>query len=482
MVVLKNKSHAVTAQIVVPDGGAEGVIVAQGGAFGGWSLYLKDGRPAYCYNLFGLQRFKVHGETAVAPGEHQVRMEFAYDGGGLGKGGTATLYVDGAQVGEGRIDATVPMIFSGDETTDVGTDGGTPVSDDLDLRASRFTGRVRWVEIDLGDDAAGRRPPHHARGAPQHRDGAPIGVARTLAPSGYLADDARSAAGARVDPEGAADGRDAVGEVGEADAVLDERGIEAGAVVLDAEPDAAVGLPEVDRRGGAGSGVLGHVLQALLAAEVDRRLDRLGVASAPRVLDADGHRRLARDDRERRADAEGGQELGIDAVRDRPQLVDGFVDLDAEALEHPRRLRRIELLGRDREVDAQRHEALLGAVVQVALDAPPLGVAGLEDPLARGAQLALEVTVLDRQERGRRRCAHQLGILRQRLVDHHRRHRPAVALGRHPHAPSPHRRGHERRPVRFPEAAGVRVVVPQSQGAVVERRRDRLAPLIGCGS
>jgi arylsulfatase len=143
----------VTAQIVVPDGGAEGVIVAQGGAFGGWSLYLKDGRPAYCYNLFGLQRFKVRGEAPVSPGEHQVRMEFAYDGGGLGKGGTATLYVDGAQVGDGRVDATVPMLFSGDETTDVGTDGGTPVSDDLDLRESRFTGRVRWVEIDLGDDA-----------------------------------------------------------------------------------------------------------------------------------------------------------------------------------------------------------------------------------------------------------------------------------------------------------------------------------------
>jgi hypothetical protein len=153
VVVVKNKSHAVTAQIVVPDDGAEGVIVAQGGAFGGWSLYLKDGRPAYCYNLFGLQRFKVHGETPVSPGEHQVRVEFAYDGGGLGKGGTATLYLDGAKVGDGRVDATVPMAFSGDETTDVGFDSATPVSDDLDLGESRFTGRVRWVEIDLGDDA-----------------------------------------------------------------------------------------------------------------------------------------------------------------------------------------------------------------------------------------------------------------------------------------------------------------------------------------
>jgi hypothetical protein len=153
VVVVKNKSHAVTAQIVVPDGGAEGVIVAQGGAFGGWSLYLKAGRPAYCYNLFGLQRFKVLGETAVSPGEHQLREEFAYDGGGLGKGGTVTLYLDGAKVGEGRVDATVPMLFSADETTDVGSDSGTPVSDDLDMRESRFTGRVRWVEIDLDDDA-----------------------------------------------------------------------------------------------------------------------------------------------------------------------------------------------------------------------------------------------------------------------------------------------------------------------------------------
>jgi len=137
----------------VPDGGAEGVIVAQGGAFGGWSLYLKDGRPAYCYNLFGLQQFKVYGDAVVPPGERQVRVEFAYDGGGLGKGGTATLYLDGAKVGDGRVDATVPMAFSADETTDVGSDSGTPVSDDLDMRESRFTGRVQWVEIDLGDDA-----------------------------------------------------------------------------------------------------------------------------------------------------------------------------------------------------------------------------------------------------------------------------------------------------------------------------------------
>jgi arylsulfatase A-like enzyme len=153
IIVLKNKSHAVTAQIVVPDAGAHGVIIAQGGAFGGWSLYAKDGTPVYCYNLFGLQRFKVAGDRPIPPGEHQVRMEFAYDGGGLAKGGTTTLYLDGTKVGEGRIDATEPMIFSGDETTDLGGDTATPVSDDYGPRNSRFTGRVRWVQLDI-DEAA----------------------------------------------------------------------------------------------------------------------------------------------------------------------------------------------------------------------------------------------------------------------------------------------------------------------------------------
>jgi arylsulfatase A-like enzyme len=154
VVNLKNKSHAVTAEIIVPDSGAQGVIVAQGGAFGGWSLYATDdGRPAYCYNLFGLQRFKITGDRSIPAGEHQVRMEFTYDGGGLAKGGTVTLFIDGEKVGQGRVEATVPMLFSPDETTDVGSDGGTPVSDDYGPKDSAFTGRVRWVEIDLGDDA-----------------------------------------------------------------------------------------------------------------------------------------------------------------------------------------------------------------------------------------------------------------------------------------------------------------------------------------
>ena len=153
VVNIKNTSHAVTASVVVPEGGAAGVIVAQGGAFGGWALYATDGRPAYCYNLFGLQRFTVVGDAPIPPGTHQVRMEFAYDGGGLGKGGTATLYLDGARVGEGRVEGTVPVVFSADETTDVGSDSGTPVSDDYGPADNRFTGRIEWVQIDL-DEAA----------------------------------------------------------------------------------------------------------------------------------------------------------------------------------------------------------------------------------------------------------------------------------------------------------------------------------------
>ena len=153
VVVIKNKSHAITALVEVPDGGADGVIVAQGGSFGGWTLYAFEGKPAYCYNLFGIRRFKVYGDEALPSGEHQVRLEFAYDGGGLGKGGTATLYVDGSQVGEARIDATVPMAFSADETTDVGSDTGTPVTDDFGTIGKPFNGRIRWVEIDIDEDA-----------------------------------------------------------------------------------------------------------------------------------------------------------------------------------------------------------------------------------------------------------------------------------------------------------------------------------------
>jgi arylsulfatase A-like enzyme len=150
---LKNKSFAITAALDVPDDGAEGVVVAQGGAFGGWSLYLNQGRPTYCYNLLGLQRTKLSGQQPLTSGLHEVRVEFAYDGGGLGKGGDLTLEVDGAVAARGRLEQSVPMIFSPDETTDVGEDLASPVSDDYAAGANRFTGTIGWVQIDLGDDA-----------------------------------------------------------------------------------------------------------------------------------------------------------------------------------------------------------------------------------------------------------------------------------------------------------------------------------------
>ena len=153
LVNIKNKSHAVTAEIVLPDGGGNGVIVAQGGAFGGWSLYLHEGRPKYCYSFFGVMRFEVEAAEPVPAGEHQVRMEFAYDGGGLAKGGTVTLYLNGESVAEGRVEHTQPMVFSADETADVGNETGTTVSPDYDPESSRFTGTVNWVQIDLGEDA-----------------------------------------------------------------------------------------------------------------------------------------------------------------------------------------------------------------------------------------------------------------------------------------------------------------------------------------
>jgi arylsulfatase A-like enzyme len=149
---LKNKSYAVTADIEVPNENADGVIVAQGGAFGGWSLYLNGGVPLHCYNLLGLNRVKAVGTDPLTPGNHQVRVEFVYDGEGIAKGGDTTLFVDGTAVGSARQEASIPMLFSGDETLDVGVDYGSSVSDDYTPDTSRFAGTVNWVQLDQGTD------------------------------------------------------------------------------------------------------------------------------------------------------------------------------------------------------------------------------------------------------------------------------------------------------------------------------------------
>jgi len=147
----KNKSHAVTAEIVVPEGELQGVIVAVGGSIGGWSLYVRDGKPKYCYNYYGLKYTVVEGTDRLTAGTHEVRMEFSYDGGGIGKGGDIALYVDGQKAGEGRVEETEALIFSADETLDIGRETGSPVT--KDYKTSVFKGEVNWVEIDV-DKAA----------------------------------------------------------------------------------------------------------------------------------------------------------------------------------------------------------------------------------------------------------------------------------------------------------------------------------------
>jgi arylsulfatase len=150
VLMMKNTSFSLTAQIVVPESGAEGVLVAQGGVTGGHSLYVKGGKPKYCYNFFGLERYYAEGTEKLPPGNHQVRMEFTYDGGGVGKGGAATLYLDGNAIGEGRIEQTEAFLFSADETCDVGDEFGSPVTTDYSTKT--FTGEIEWVEIELGED------------------------------------------------------------------------------------------------------------------------------------------------------------------------------------------------------------------------------------------------------------------------------------------------------------------------------------------
>ncbi len=147
---VKNRSMTLTAEVEVPQGGGNGTILAQGGRFGGWSLYVKDGFPAFDYNFLGLQRSTVAASTRLAPGKSTIRFEFAYDGGGPAKGGSATLSVNGQKLAEGRIEHTQPAIFSADETADVGIDLGTPVVEAIGSEArSRFTGRIPKVTVEV---------------------------------------------------------------------------------------------------------------------------------------------------------------------------------------------------------------------------------------------------------------------------------------------------------------------------------------------
>jgi arylsulfatase len=145
----KNRSHTITAEVELPADGADGVILCQAGRFGGWSLYTKGGKVRYCYNWVGLERYTVAADKPLPAGKATITFEFAYDGGGFGKGGKGTLFVNGEKVAEGRIDRTQAYIFSADETADVGVDEATPVTEDYKARDNKFTGKIHKVTVEL---------------------------------------------------------------------------------------------------------------------------------------------------------------------------------------------------------------------------------------------------------------------------------------------------------------------------------------------
>ncbi len=147
----KNKSHTITAEVVIAEGGSDGMLVTQGGRFGGWGLYILDGAPVYLYNVANLERYEIKGKP-LSPGKHTIRYKFKYDGGGPGKGGDGALYVDGKRVAKGRIDRTMGFRISLDETFDVGSDAGEPVSEDYHVPFD-FEGTLTKVVVELADQA-----------------------------------------------------------------------------------------------------------------------------------------------------------------------------------------------------------------------------------------------------------------------------------------------------------------------------------------
>jgi arylsulfatase len=124
------------------------MIITQGGLFSGWALYLNKGKPIFHSNFVDVAHYEVAGKDALSAGKHTIKMDFAYDGGGIGKGGSATLAVDGKEVAKGRVERTVPIRISLDEGLDVGEDTGTPVNLNYDV-PFRFSGEIEKVVIDL---------------------------------------------------------------------------------------------------------------------------------------------------------------------------------------------------------------------------------------------------------------------------------------------------------------------------------------------
>jgi arylsulfatase len=146
---VKNRSHTITAEVEIPEAGGAGVILAQGGRFAGWSLYMKDGKVSYVHNWVGRERYTITSSKRLAPGKATIRYEFAYEGDKPGSGGTGTITVNGQKVAEGRIGNTTPFLFSADETADVGVDKATPVTEDYAEGDNEFTGKIEKVTVEL---------------------------------------------------------------------------------------------------------------------------------------------------------------------------------------------------------------------------------------------------------------------------------------------------------------------------------------------
>jgi arylsulfatase len=145
---VKNRSHTITAEVEIPQGGGKGVIVCQGGRFAGWSLYMKDGKVSFVHNWLGKERYTITAPQPLPAGKTTIRYEFAYEGGDKpGMGGKGTIFVNGKKVVEGRIEKTTPFVFSADETADVGVDEATPVTEAYKERHNQFTGKIDKVII-----------------------------------------------------------------------------------------------------------------------------------------------------------------------------------------------------------------------------------------------------------------------------------------------------------------------------------------------
>ncbi|MFN2136501.1 MAG: arylsulfatase [Candidatus Promineifilaceae bacterium] len=161
---VKNRSHTITAEVEIPESGANGVIIAQGGRFAGWSLYVKDNAAKYVHNFFDADYYYVGGEEKLPAGTVTIRYHFTFEGEKPGGGGTGELFINDEKVAVGKIEKTVPFIFSGDETLDIGGDLALPVTDDYpEGMSNKFSGTIHWVRIDLGDDTVSQLEPEEQK-------------------------------------------------------------------------------------------------------------------------------------------------------------------------------------------------------------------------------------------------------------------------------------------------------------------------------